>query len=364
MVTVGLVMIVKDEAKILPRLAESVRDHIDYYTIVDTGSTDDTLEVIHREFGNEGQAILHEFDGFGPSRSVALKAAEKNTDWMLVLDADETFHGHISLLDEGGDCLEAEQRSGSMRFWLPRLLRSGCGWESRGRAHEHYVSATAGLPIRQGDFYVEHHADGHNRSEKFQRDIELLWEDWEDHERQARPPVEDMARTAFYLGRSYEDDGQCQDAAIWYRRRLGLGGWPEETFYARYRLGMCLLNTGAAEEGCGYLWRSWGEQPHRAEPLIALAAYYRGIEQWLLAYQAAELAFSWCHAQPGNFAPGHDGLFVDVTAVGWKAAYEQSISAWYTGHKERGRRLSEWLQQQELPEPYAVSVLENARFYD
>ena len=35
-------MIVKNEVKVLPRLFGSLKDYIDYYVIVDTGSTDET----------------------------------------------------------------------------------------------------------------------------------------------------------------------------------------------------------------------------------------------------------------------------------------------------------------------------------
>ena len=40
--TLGLVMIVKDEVATINITLGSLRDHIDYWTIVDTGSTDGT----------------------------------------------------------------------------------------------------------------------------------------------------------------------------------------------------------------------------------------------------------------------------------------------------------------------------------
>ena len=46
--TVGLVMIVKNEERTLPRLAESVRGQLDHWTIVDTGSTDQTMAIAPR----------------------------------------------------------------------------------------------------------------------------------------------------------------------------------------------------------------------------------------------------------------------------------------------------------------------------
>jgi glycosyltransferase involved in cell wall biosynthesis len=353
---VGLVMIVKNEAAILPRLADSVRDHIDYWTIVDTGSTDETIGVIDRIFTPvPGQVLSHTFNGYGPSRTLALRAAEPHSDWMLMLDADDTLHGEIGPLGTEADSIEAEVRSGDLSWWLPKLLRSNQGWESRGRAHEYYASATAGAQIRTTSFWIEHHGDGSGRSQKFERELGLLQADWEED------PANE--RTAFYMARTYDDAGDAAQAIDWYRRRLAMGGWDEENFYARYRLGACLIYLGAGEEGCGHLWEAWGMQPERAEPLVALAEHYRLVQQWALAYLVADLAFSYCRAQPGNKLPAHTGLFVDVSAAGWRIAYEQSISAWYAGHKERGHVLSDWLAGVVLPEPYAASAQANSEFY-
>ena len=51
MQTIGLNMIVKDESKVIKRLLDSVAPIVDWYTIVDTGSSDDT---IHAPTGSEG----------------------------------------------------------------------------------------------------------------------------------------------------------------------------------------------------------------------------------------------------------------------------------------------------------------------
>ena len=44
--SICLVMIVKNEAEVIKRCIDSVKDHIDYWVICDTGSTDDTKNII------------------------------------------------------------------------------------------------------------------------------------------------------------------------------------------------------------------------------------------------------------------------------------------------------------------------------
>ena len=126
--TVGLVMIVKNESVALPRLAESLKGHIDHWTIVDTGSTDNTIEVARSVFGEiPGEVIEDSWRGFGPSWNVAVEAADAHTDWLLHLDADHRFHGEIDaeLLSTDADAINLEERYGILRYWLPRLTLNG-----------------------------------------------------------------------------------------------------------------------------------------------------------------------------------------------------------------------------------------------
>ena len=47
----SLVMIVKNEASNIAALIDSVRPYVDTYSILDTGSTDDTVRIIRERFG-------------------------------------------------------------------------------------------------------------------------------------------------------------------------------------------------------------------------------------------------------------------------------------------------------------------------
>jgi len=87
--TLSLCMIVKNEQTVLVECLKSVRDVVDEMIIVDTGSTDKTIDIA-RAFG----AKVFEFpwtDDFSAARNQSLAQATGN--WILVLDADEVISG-------------------------------------------------------------------------------------------------------------------------------------------------------------------------------------------------------------------------------------------------------------------------------
>ena len=59
--TITLCMIVKDEAEVITRAFNSVKHIVDYYCICDTGSTDNTIQVIKDYFKeNKLKGEVHE----------------------------------------------------------------------------------------------------------------------------------------------------------------------------------------------------------------------------------------------------------------------------------------------------------------
>jgi glycosyltransferase involved in cell wall biosynthesis len=82
---ISLCMIVKNEATCLPRCLKSVKDIADEIIIVDTGSTDETVQIA-KDFG--AQVIFSPWqDDFSRARNVGLNQARGT--WILFLDADE-----------------------------------------------------------------------------------------------------------------------------------------------------------------------------------------------------------------------------------------------------------------------------------
>lgn len=82
---ISLCVIVKDEAKVLRRCLESVHDAIDEIIVVDTGSTDGTIEIA-KEFTEQVYSFTW-INDFSAARNYA--ASKAQGQWILVLDADE-----------------------------------------------------------------------------------------------------------------------------------------------------------------------------------------------------------------------------------------------------------------------------------
>ncbi len=131
----SLVMIVKDEEEMLPGCLASVAEACDEMIIVDTGSTDRTVEIA-RSFG--ATVIESPWQGsFAQARNVSLDHA--TGDWVLQMDADEqiveggaadirpllaqTWREAFSLIETsytGEDHVSAEYEHEATRIWRHR----------------------------------------------------------------------------------------------------------------------------------------------------------------------------------------------------------------------------------------------------
>ncbi len=92
MTKLSLCMIVKNEEANLSKCLESVQNIVDEMVVMDTGSTDKTIEIAQK-FG----AVVPTFDwgdDFAEARNEALKYV--TGDWVLILDADEVLNKKVA----------------------------------------------------------------------------------------------------------------------------------------------------------------------------------------------------------------------------------------------------------------------------
>ena len=83
-------MIVKDEANSIQQTIHSVLGIVDRYCILDTGSSDNTIELIKSSFGSTPGIIYSEpFIDFATTRNRVLELAGKECAFTLMLSGDE-----------------------------------------------------------------------------------------------------------------------------------------------------------------------------------------------------------------------------------------------------------------------------------
>jgi tetratricopeptide (TPR) repeat protein len=359
-------MIVKNEVRVLPRLFRSVKDYIDYYVIVDTGSTDDTIALIRREmagYGIEGEVHERPWVNFGVNRQQALElavAADK-TDWLLFIDADEElgvsdprFYEKL----EPGVSYEIEKHQGELRYTVRHLINirnTRYRWE--GPAHNYLVvlDGDPSFSLRKDVWIVYHHGEGaksHGLTQeaKFLRDARLFEEEL------AKNP--DDARSQFYLGQSYRDAGRLEQAIEAYKKRASMdNGWDEERFMAQLEAGRLSVRLDKPEAVIlGELLAAYMLRPTRAEPLYELARYYRSRKGYAMAA---------LFAKAGVQTPRpNDRLFVVESVYTWRLLDELGVAAYWVGDyatsKSACRALLERVEQGlAVPEAELARIREN-----
>jgi len=113
----SVILITKNEAERLPRCLESVRGLADEIVVLDSGSSDATLEIARRYTDQVHSSA--DWPGFGPQKNRALDYA--TGDWVLSLDADEWLTPELAA--EIRQTLQAPQ---AKVYEIPRLS-SFCG---------------------------------------------------------------------------------------------------------------------------------------------------------------------------------------------------------------------------------------------
>src|SRR5712691_535667 len=129
--TVCLAMIVRNEAHVIRRCLSSVLPIVDHWVIVDTGSTDETQDVVRECMRTlPGMLVQRPWVDFGHNRTEAFDYACRHADYVLVIDADETLEiaDAFSKSALTADAYKLEVHYGSTVYVRTQLLRSSLSW--------------------------------------------------------------------------------------------------------------------------------------------------------------------------------------------------------------------------------------------
>lgn len=204
---ISLSMIVKNEETSLPRCLNSVKDLVDEIVIVDTGSTDNTLN-ISQEFG----AKIFNYtwnDDFSSARNFALENSSGN--FILYLDADEELSSNskkeILKLSQTSDKIgyyctvrsidEYSKQDNTIRYI--RFFRNSENVRFNGKVHEQITDSLVenNYKLIHSDIEIIHY--GYNipskdKSLKAERNLKLLLKEYSNNQ---KPYI------AFQIAQSY-----------------------------------------------------------------------------------------------------------------------------------------------------------------
>ena len=203
--TVCLSMIVKNEADVIERCLESVSKHIDYWVISDTGSTDNTKEIITDFFKKKnipGTLLENAWVNFSHNRNISLNYAKDKADYILIIDADEEFiqdgkEEHFEDLTK--DFYYIKSLFGNYEYYRVQLVNTNFHWQYDGVIHEYLHSDNAKTNSKLKGFYNLPRPEGARSKDpnKYKKDalnFELALLD-DPHN----------VRSWFYLAQSYKD---------------------------------------------------------------------------------------------------------------------------------------------------------------
>src|SRR5271169_7230811 len=188
--TIGLCMIVKNEANVITRCLDSARPLIDYVLVEDTGSTDGTQDIVREWLGRNnmpGLVIEEPWQDFAYNRSHALETLRKveTVDYAGVMDPDNQL-----VLEVGFDPVAFKEvmqhdiywvqiRHGILRWRLPYLFAIHLPLRFIGVVHEALSLERPVTELRETiaqGFYVQTGREGwrNNNPRKYQDDAALL----------------------------------------------------------------------------------------------------------------------------------------------------------------------------------------------
>lgn len=322
---IALAMIVKNESKVIARALNSVLHLIDYYAIVDTGSTDDTISIIDsvmKENGKDGVIMQSEFEGFAISRTMSLKLARTvvpEANYVLVLDADEI------LVDSGfdknyltKDCY-ALKYLGGLDYSYPVIFKNSMPFYYKYPTHEVPMCDVPFTQETLSSLVLDHRHDGGTVHLKYERDIKLIKDYLKfnpgDH------------RMMFYLANSYWDTSELILAKEYYIQRAELGGWDQEVFMSYYKAGMASLTLGNEEDFIKYSFLAFTACEDRPDSLYEIGKYCnsKGL------YNVADLFLSKAAAMPYP----KDPLFFDKAIYEYLIDIEYAVCSYWLGNHSK-----------------------------
>jgi tetratricopeptide (TPR) repeat protein len=184
---------------------------------------------------------------------------------------------------------------------VARLVKNDGSHVWKGRIHETLVETRSTGQGATKDFTVIHHADEERRGRSFERNIKLLEAQLNDEAETPDP------RTFYYLGCTYIDAGQTENAKQLLTEYLNLSGWDQERAAAHTKLGRLYLEENNHFKAKEHFMQAIGEDPNYPEPRIEMGSLelelkqYHKARKWLEGIEEIEKSMTTLERNPMSY---------------------------------------------------------------
>lgn len=359
--TICLNMIVKNESHIVASTLKNILEHIriDYWVISDTGSTDNTMEIIQEFFKEReipGELFQDEWKDFGYNRSRAIDHAFNKSDYLFIFDADDLIFGNIpipapEMFNKDIYRLPFENPTSYHR---PILISNRMKWKYVGILHEQLVNID---PITSdeyllGNFHIQSRRLG-NRSKnpnKYSDDALVLEKGYHDE-------ISDIGLKnwySYYCAQSYHDAGNFEKAIEWYENTLTLDFSPQYKYCACVRAGDCYNVLKKYSEAIDSWAKAYTYDNERLEGITKIMEYYyyKGAH-----FMVSSLYNKFKHVKIGS---AQNKIFLDYSKY-HDIHYFASISGCYCGEHKSAYEACKYLLLNHRPNP--GNTIFNLQFY-
>jgi glycosyltransferase involved in cell wall biosynthesis len=360
-----LAQIMKNEEAVLERMLNSIKPIVDIICMVDTGSTDKSIEIL-KKWGSDNNVEVHilerPFDNFENSRNASMQLArnvvakknDDNTYYTFWSDCDEVMEISPSFnkksLDK--DLYMVNTTIGNMKYTRNCIARLDKNFTWYGPVHEFIVppkdengtTVKVSAGIADG-VHVQVYTDGNSwKSEdvekKYRKHAEILEEyiNYKD-----RDP-----RWIFYTAQSYHDSATIKNnreenherlrrALKYYKERVSINsGYSEERFYSQYRVGTIMRVLDEPwKDTLNECMKAYSIDPLRGESIKTIIEYYQSVGNWNLAYMYSLFAYNAFHNK--NPYPSRL-LFVDANLYNWRFLEVHASCCFYTQRLDEAKK--------------------------
>lgn len=282
---IAVYTIAKNESSFVNRWVESCKD-ADFVLVVDTGSTDDTVDEVARQFkGIQYSSVSVSPWRFDDARNFSLMCIPADIDVCICLDMDEVLvDGWRKIVEDAWEDGLDRLRYNYVWSWaapgVPGLTyhadkihaRHGLRWVNP--VHEVLHKDTRLGPEKQkfiNDTLIEHYPDLSKSRSQYLDLLALAVEE---------RPNDD--RNRHYYARELLSVGRYEEAIDGFLRHLGMPSarWKSERSASYRYIGDCNWALGNYKDAMFYFNMAIKEAPEEREPWVSLAQAHRALKEW------------------------------------------------------------------------------------